>query len=498
MYSVGGMSWTSADVMAWKHIHLLILFVYSSYLVKAYTVPPAKLEAIYPKGLRVSIPDDGFTLFAFHGNLNVEMEGLEAGQWARDITKVKNGRWTFRDRNAELKLGDKIYFWTYVIKNGLGYRQDNGEWTVTEFVNENGTIVDPNDLPPATTTTPSFIPTSATVPPSCQQSLTAVLGRGRVCRGELLFNEEFDKNNIKDLSNWIPEIMFPQEPDYPFNVYLSDGTLRLENGMLIISPILLETKYHAGFLNGALDLTNTCTGMIGTWECSRTASGAQILPPVATGKITSKNRFNFKYGRVEIRAKLPAGSWLLPEINLEPRDNVYGKTNYVSGLVRIAFAKGNAIYAKKLNGGPILSDLEPYRSFNMKSKIGISNWNKDFHNYSLVWKPDLLEFYVDGDLYGTVDPGEGFYNSANQNGVTQAWHWIQGTVLAPLDQMFYVSLGLRVGGINDFSDVKDAETKPWKNGGRKAMYDFWTAKDAWFPTWYNSDMKIDYVRIYAL
>lgn len=76
-------------------------------------------------------PDDGFSLFAFHGNLNQEMEGLEAGQWARDITKAKQGRWTFRDRNAELKIGDKIYFWTYVIKNGLGYRQDDGVWTVT-------------------------------------------------------------------------------------------------------------------------------------------------------------------------------------------------------------------------------------------------------------------------------------------------------------------------------------------------------------------------------
>lgn len=59
------------------------------------------------------------------------MEGLEAGHWSRDITKAVNGRWTFRDRNVQLKIGDKIYFWTYVIKNGLGYRQDNGEWTVT-------------------------------------------------------------------------------------------------------------------------------------------------------------------------------------------------------------------------------------------------------------------------------------------------------------------------------------------------------------------------------
>lgn len=77
------------------------------------------------------ISDDGFSLFAFHGKLNEEMEGLEAGQWSRDITKPKNGVWIFRDRNAKLKLGDVIYFWTYVIKDGLGYRQDNGEWTVT-------------------------------------------------------------------------------------------------------------------------------------------------------------------------------------------------------------------------------------------------------------------------------------------------------------------------------------------------------------------------------
>lgn len=82
----------------------------------------------------------------------------------------------------------------------------------SEFVNEDGTPVDTNNLPPPTSTV-SFIPSSVTVPtPTCQQSLTAVLGRGRICRGDLLFNEEFDKNNIKDLSNWLPEVMFPQEP----------------------------------------------------------------------------------------------------------------------------------------------------------------------------------------------------------------------------------------------------------------------------------------------
>lgn len=64
------------------------------------------------------------------------MEGLEAGNpWARDIPSPKNGQWTFKDKKTELKLGDKVYFWTYAVKNGLGYRQVDGEWTVTGKIN---------------------------------------------------------------------------------------------------------------------------------------------------------------------------------------------------------------------------------------------------------------------------------------------------------------------------------------------------------------------------
>ncbi|ALC42895.1 CG12780, partial [Drosophila busckii] len=93
----------------------------------AYEVPKANIEVFYPKGFQVSIPHDkGITLFAFHGKLNEEMEGLEAGTWARDIVKVKNGRWTFRDRETRLKQGDVLYYWTYAIYKGLGYREDAG------------------------------------------------------------------------------------------------------------------------------------------------------------------------------------------------------------------------------------------------------------------------------------------------------------------------------------------------------------------------------------
>ncbi|XP_013136424.1 PREDICTED: beta-1,3-glucan-binding protein-like [Papilio polytes] len=385
---------------------VLLILVYLFYCdarlpLQDYIVPEVKLEALYPRGLRISIPDDGYTQFSFHGNLNIKMHGIDMGTvWQIDNVNYENGIWTHTDWVTQLQLGDKIYYWVLVKKNNMRYVQSNREWTVTEFTQLNESSVESTPVSFTTGRTKLSETTAAT---TCKQSPTAVLGRTSICKGDLLFSEEFVDENISQLSNWTTEVMFPQGPN--------------------VGP---QNKR---------------------------------------------------------------------EINLEPRDNAYGNTNYGSGLIRIAFAKGNVVYAKKLSGGPIMYNLEPYRSFHLKKKDGLNNWNNDFHNYSLVWKPDGMEFYVDGEMYGTVDPGQGFHISASQNGVTHASHWTQGTVMAPLDTMFYVSFGLRVGGINDFEDVY---FKPWKNGARKAMLNFWLAKNYWIETWSNADLKIDYVRVYAL
>lgn len=35
----------------------------------------------------------------------MEFEGREAGEWNRDVTAVKGGRYTFRDCQTKLKVG---------------------------------------------------------------------------------------------------------------------------------------------------------------------------------------------------------------------------------------------------------------------------------------------------------------------------------------------------------------------------------------------------------
>lgn len=47
-------------------------------------------------------------------------------------------------------------------------------------------------------------------------------------------------------------------------------------------------------------------------ECKRFAFGSYILPPVISGRLNTKSSFNFQYGRIQIRAKLPRGDWLFP------------------------------------------------------------------------------------------------------------------------------------------------------------------------------------------
>ena len=77
------------------------------------------------------------------------------------------------------------------------------------------------------------------------------------------------------------------------------------------------------------------------YGCERTSgAGGNYLNPITSARLRSVNSFNFKYGRVEFKAKVPKGDWIWPALWLLPRDNAYGMWPS-SGEIDVMETRGN-------------------------------------------------------------------------------------------------------------------------------------------------------------
>jgi beta-glucanase (GH16 family) len=48
------------------------------------------------------------------------------------------------------------------------------------------------------------------------------------------------------------------------------------------------------------------------WGCERTGNSENILNPITSARLHTVNTFGFTYGKVEARARIPAGDWIWP------------------------------------------------------------------------------------------------------------------------------------------------------------------------------------------
>jgi beta-glucanase (GH16 family) len=78
-------------------------------------------------------------------------------------------------------------------------------------------------------------------------------------------------------------------------------------------------------INGSyLDLRKSgCTDKT-FYGCFRHSNGIDIINPIQSAFISTKNSATIKFGKVEVRAKLPTGDWIWPAIWMLPKHNVYG------------------------------------------------------------------------------------------------------------------------------------------------------------------------------
>ena len=250
-----------------------------------------------------------------------------------------------------------------------------------------------------------------------------------VIYNDLVWSDEFDTNGAIDTNNWFHQTQLPSGGSW-FNGEVQHYTNRIENAYV-----------DNGFLNiVAIKENFTDQGETKAYTSARLNS-----------------KFAFTYGRVDVRAKLPAGDGTWPAIwtlgknineagaywqtqgfgsvswpacgEIDIMEHGLGATNHVSSAIHTPSSSGATIN---------------YQSFILND---VAN---EFHVYSVNWSPNQITFMIDGVGYYTYNPV------------------IKDSDTWPFDSDQYLILNIAMGG---FAGTVD-------------------------PNFTQSDMVIDYVRVY--
>ncbi len=243
----------------------------------------------------------------------------------------------------------------------------------------------------------------------------------------LVWSDDFSGNSL-DTDKWNYELHEPGWVNNELQRYTdSIDNIYVKDGNLVIQPIKKE---------------DAATG-----KTSYTS-----------GRINTRGKGDFKYGKIEIRAKLPKGQGIWPAIWMMPtREELYGGWPKC-GEIDIMELLGNEpskVY-QTLHYSKTGIDVQSQGSKTLSS----GDFSDDYHVFSLEWLPDKISFYVDGKLTKTETR---WYTSTDGAGII--------TYPAPFDQEFNIILNVAVGG-------------NWP-GNPDASTDFSKAK-----------LLVDYVKVY--
>jgi beta-glucanase (GH16 family)/glycerophosphoryl diester phosphodiesterase len=235
---------------------------------------------------------------------------------------------------------------------------------------------------------------------------------------KLVWSDEFNTNGLPDSSKWSYEVGGHGWGNNELQYYTNADALntKVDNGILKIT-VLKQDKENRNYTSARL---------------------------VTNGKA------EFLYGKIEIRAKLPAGRGLWPAIWL--LGNNYSKAGWpkcgeIDIMEHVGFEKDSVF-------GTIHSEAYNHIKGTQKGKkIFVSNPYNQFHDYSIEWTPETIDFMLDGQVYNHI---------VNEHKSTSEW---------PFEHPFYLIMNVAVGG---------------NLGGKQGL------DENVFP----ATMEIDYVRFY--
>lgn len=159
-----------------------------------------------------------------------------------------------------------------------------------------------------------------------------------------------------------------------------------------------------------------------------------------SSKIWTQGVENFKYGKFEMRAKLPAGRGTWPAFWMMPTISKYGgwpKSGEIDIMEHVGYdpnvVHGNT-HTERFNStngrGASTNSLLNNGTF---TQIDVLN---EFHTYGIIWSETRIEWFFDGYSIGSM----GYTPNLNQSFL------LPTSVDWPFDQSFYLILNLAIGG----------------------------------------------------
>ncbi|RHY64055.1 hypothetical protein DYB38_000992 [Aphanomyces astaci] len=322
----------------------------------------------------------------------------------------------------------------------------------------------------------------------------------------LVFSDSFD---TLDLAKWQHEITMTGHRTSFMHMSTADqANSYVANGHLVLAPTLSAPV--VGFLdNSTVDLWGTSPATLCTSNfnhgCLQTGTGANILPPIRSATLRTEKSFSFRYGRVEVRAKVPTGKWLRPVFRLLPKYDSYGEWPQSGEVVLFEGREDGQAVESRVHYGPfnMSTGSEPQLTRFNRMNNQTNESDDGFHLYGLYWDENELYMYVDSrdnivsrvHGYGTSSLWQSQWGDVNDTSPYR-----QQRLQAPFDQQFYLSVGLRVGGTDGFFP-DHVDGKPWNDTSSRHKETFDKALPEWGPTWSTkpdaSWFEIDQVSVWA-
>ena len=237
---------------------------------------------------------------------------------------------------------------------------------------------------------------------------------------KLVWSDEFDQPGLPNSTKWAYEVGGNGWGNNELEYYTSKRSenARVENGKLLI-----EARKEA-------------------YEGKNYTSA----------RLMTKGIAEWKHGRIEVLAKLPAGRGTWPAIwmlgsNISTVN--WPRSGEIDIMEHVGFDPG-------VVHGTIHTEAYNHAKKTEKGKaISVDNVSSEFHRYAIEWTTDKIDFFVDDQKYYTVE-------KAVLGAEVAQW---------PFEQPFYLILNVAVGG-------------NW--GGQKGVDEsIWPQR-----------MEVDYVRVY--